>query len=501
MPKRVLTPARPLHTGRGDTAAVRRLADQAFSRAAGAALSTGNTVRLLRDAEENYPAWLDAIAAARRTIHFESYIIYDDEVGERFARALLARAAAGVRVRVLYDWLGAVGKTSRNFWQRLREGGVRVRAFNPPRLDEPLGWLARDHRKLLVVDDAVAFVSGLCVGAAWSGDPERGLEPWRDTGVQVRGPVVAEAVAAFADAWEAAGGRPFADGERPDADAIPVAGDYALRLVATTTGTAGLYRLDTMIAALARSSLWLADAYFAATPPYVEALRAAARDGVDVRLLVPGAGNDLPLVQAISRAGYRSLLEAGVRIFEWNGPMMHAKTAVADARWARVGSTNLNVASWMGNWELDVVVEDGRFGRAMADMYERDLTHATEIVLGRRRRLAPRADAAPAAPRPRPVARTVRATAGALRASHAIGSALTARRLLVPTERRVLVQGALLLAGLGAIALLWPPVLAWPLALLLVWLGTALGIRALRIGAAEGAPDIEPADGADAPTG
>src|SRR4029079_7715691 len=115
------------------------------------------------------------------------------------------------------------------------------------------------------------------------------------------------------------------------------------------------------------------------------ALRAAARDGVDVRLLVPGRGSDLALMQSISRAGYRPLLDAGIRVFEWNGPMLHAKTAVADARWARVGSTNLNLASWVGNWELDVIVEDESFARQMEDAYLDDLLHSTEIVLAGKR--------------------------------------------------------------------------------------------------------------------
>ena len=149
---------------------------------------------------------------------------------------------------------------------------------------------------------------------------------------------------------------------------------------------AGLFRLDQLIAALARERLWLTDAYFVGLTPYVQALCAAARDGVDVRLLVPGA-SDIPVVSPLSRAGYRPLLESGVRVFEWNGSMLHAKSAVADARWARVGSTNLNVASFWANYELDVAVEDERVPGEVAEMYEQDLEHATEIVLARRNRV------------------------------------------------------------------------------------------------------------------
>src|SRR5262245_38721737 len=152
--------------------------------------------------------------------------------------------------------------------------------------------------------------------------------------------------------------------------------------------SAGLYRLDQMIAAAASETLWLTDAYFAGTTPYVQALSAASRDGVDVRLLVPQA-TDLPVVRALSRSGYRPLLEAGVRVYEWNGPMIHAKTAVADGRWARIGSTNLNPASWVNNWELDVVIEDKRIGDEMERMFLNDLENATEMVLTERRRLAP----------------------------------------------------------------------------------------------------------------
>ena len=139
---------------------LRLLADQAFARAAGAPLVPGNSVRLLHDASENYPAWLGAIGAAKRYVHFETYILREDEVGERFARELAGRARAGVAVRLVYDWMGALGSTSRRFFRRLREAGVDVRCYNPPRLDEPLGWLSRDHRKCFVVDGERAFVHG-----------------------------------------------------------------------------------------------------------------------------------------------------------------------------------------------------------------------------------------------------------------------------------------------------------------------------------------------------
>src|SRR5262249_36477305 len=244
-------------------------------------------------------------------------------------------------------------------WAPLRAAGGEVRTYNPFHFARPLGWISRDHRKLLVVDDAVAFVSGVCVSAKWLGDPAKGIPPWRDTGVGGRGPAGRDVAVAFAESWAELG--PSLPPSLPVLIAAPpTAGDVALRVVATVPRSTGNFRLDLMIAALARKSLWITDAYFMATAPYVQALSAAARDGVDVRLLVPGT-SDVPFVGALSRTGYRPLLEAGVRVFEWNGSMMHAKCAVADGHWARVGSTNLNIASWDGNLEIDVAVEEDTF--------------------------------------------------------------------------------------------------------------------------------------------
>lgn len=457
---------------------LRALADQAFSRAAGARLIEGNQVRLLRDAAENYPAWLAAIGAARRQIHFESYIIHEDAAGREFADALVAKAREGVAVRLLYDWMGSFGKASRRFWDSLRAGGVEVRCYNPPRLDSPLGWLSRDHRKMLAVDGEVGFVTGLCIGSMWVGDPARGIEPWRDTGVEIRGCAVAALERAFASMWALAG-----DPLPPDArvGAPAPAGDVRLRIVASEPATAGMLRVDELVAALARRRLWLTDAYFAGTTSYVQALRAAAQAGVDVRLLVPNS-TDIPLMRPLSRAGYRPLLEGGVRVFEWNGTMLHAKTAVADGRWARVGSTNLNVASWLGNCELDAVVEDASFGAEMERMYRADLASATEIVLGRRHGL--RVPGAPSHPRARIAAgggSATRAAAGVLRLGHAIGATFIDQRVLGPVEARLALVVGLLLCLLSLLFAWFPRALAYPLAAGGAWAGLMLLYRSHRL--------------------
>lgn len=458
---------------------VRALADRAFSRAAGAPLIGGNLVRLLEDARENYPAWLAAIGAARQRVHFESYILHEDAAGRMFAEALVAAARRGVTVRLVYDWLGGLGKTSRRFWNRLRAAGIEVRCYNPPRLDAPFGWISRDHRKMLAVDGEVGFVTGLCVGRMWLGEPDKDIEPWRDTGIEVRGPAVPEIERAFARVWAMTGS------SLPQADCppetLPPCGSVSMRVVATEPATAGILRVDQLIAALARERVWLTDAYYAGTTLYVQALKAAADHGVDVRLLVPNA-TDLPLLRPLSRVGYRPLLESGVRVFEWNGTMLHAKTAVADGRWARVGSTNLNIASWLGNCELDAVIEDEPFAHQMEEMYLRDLDNATEVVLEAKRKLrATHPPRHPRVPLTSGGGSAGRAAAGAVRIGNAIGAAFTNRRTLEPVEARLAVIAGIILLALALLFAVFPRVLVWPVVVLLAWVAISLLYRGYKL--------------------
>lgn len=468
---------------REESHALRDVAERAFSRAAGAPLVLGNKTRLLRDAAENYPAWIEAIESAQHAIHFESFIVHDDAVGKEFAQLLEKRAHAGVRVRLILDWFGVRETRWSHIWQSLQRAGAELRWFNPPHLDGPLEWLRRDHRKLVTVDGRIGFVSGLCVGQDWVGDPRRGIEPWRDTGLQIEGPAVAHLEQAFASMW-AASGTPLPPDELPPATgAAYPPGDVALRVVAAMPYTAGVYRLDQLIAALAREYIWLTDAYFVGTTPYVQSLRAAALDGVDVRLLVPRT-SDVPFIRAMSRAGYRPLLESGIRVFEWNGSMLHAKTAVADGKWTRVGSTNLNLASWIGNWELDVVVEDEHLSIEMHDMFLDDVQHSTEVVLSLNRKVRISSESPDAERRPRrrgPGGSAGRNAAGMLRIGHAVTAAITDRRALGPAESVVMLYGALLFVILAIIGVLWPWLIAIPVVLLGAWFALVLLLKAYRL--------------------
>jgi cardiolipin synthase len=214
-----------------------------------------------------------------------------------------------------------------------------------------------------------------------------------------------------------------------------------------------------------------------------------------VRLLVPGA-SDLPVVRTMSRSGYRPLLEAGVRVFEWNGSMMHAKTAVADGRWARVGSSNLNIASWIGNCELDVAVEDAAFAKCMEDQFLRDLENTTEIVLRAKRM---RRDPPPAGTR-RSGGSAGRAAASALRLAHSVGSVLGNRRVLDQGETSALPWFVAAAVAIAVTGLIWPRVLAWPLAIVAAWIGCGLLVRYLEIRRASRAARNASVKTAPAPT-
>jgi cardiolipin synthase A/B len=220
-------------------------------------------------------------------------------------------------------------------------------------------------------------------------------------------------------------------------------------------------------------------------------LRAAAKDGVDVRLLVPN-GTDIPLLRPLSRAGYRLLLESGVRVFEWNGTMLHAKTAVADGHWARVGSTNLNIASWFGNWELDAVIEDEPFAAQLEQAYLEDLENATEIVLDEKHKIR-----APGSPRRRTATTSSggsagRAAAGAVRIGNAVGAAIADRRVLGPVEARVAAVVGLLLCFASLLFFVFPRVLVYPVVLITAWGGLSLLHRAVRLSRRKQHPESMP---------
>jgi cardiolipin synthase len=432
--------------------------DRALDRACGSRGIGGNRVALLPD-RSALEAMARAIEDSQRFVHLENYIIRDDGTGRRFADLWIAAQARGVRVRVLYDALGCRG-TSRAFWRALRRRGIEVRAFNPLSVTHPLRAARRDHRKYLGVDGRVAVVGGLCIGDEWAGDPARGRLPWRDTAVEIRGPAVAALEATFEALWRLAGGE-FEPAE-PAAEAESC-GEAAVRVIAGLPGRLRVYRAIELLAASAAQRVWLTDAYLVAPAPLVAGLIAAARDGVDVRLLLPGR-SDIPALRAFTRVGYRELLEAGARIWEWRGPMLHAKTVVVDQRWVKVGSSNLNPSSLLANYELDVLLEDEALAEEAARRFRRDLAQSTEIILR-----APRIPGRLAARWP-PAVVSSGAPSGVV--PHAPGAwersqraAVAVRRLAAGARRSI--AGAVLFGslGLGALFALAPRVMGYLVAL------------------------------------
>jgi cardiolipin synthase len=455
------------------------LSAHAFCRVADAQQSAGNRVRLLRDGPETFPAWLEAIGRARRHVHLENYIIQEDATGQSFADALIAAAKRGVACQVLYDWLGCLTRTKPRFWTALREAGVQVRGYNPPGLDNPFRWISRDHRKVLCVDGDIAFTGGLCIGHDWVGDPAAKIPPWRDTAIQIAGPAVAHIEAAFADSWEAAGAKP------PRGEDLPAApegeGGVEISVIAGKPNSMRLYRLEQLVAEIVQESLWLTDGYFVATTGYVKALTAAARAGVDVRLLVPGSSN-WPLVGALSQSAYRPLLQAGVRVFEWNGPMLHAKTAVADGCWTRIGSSNSNLASWVSNRELDVTIKDDALAAQMMAMYQEDIANSTEVVLktGRTGVKKPATVDEPSYTRSSATTRG-RFLSGAIGLGSTLTASFSQHRTLGAGEFFVILGGGGLLLLLAVLAAFLPRLIAWPIAVLAAWFAVGFFLHAWKL--------------------
>jgi cardiolipin synthase len=337
----------------------------------------GNRIETYHDGEAAFAAMHEAVAGARHEVLLESYIFKDDAVGRSMLDRLSAAAARGVAVRVLADALGSLS-THADFWRDMQRRGIAAHLFNP--LFKGLWYQPfRDHRKLLVVDRSIGFTGGMNIGVEY-GSPSAPGGPWRDTHVRVAGPAAWGMAVVFNEGWAYAGGPPIdlpplavAAPDLPGArilvlDAQPLRGnrEAAASLVA--------------IAAAARHRLWITNAYFAPGHTAVRILAAAARRGVDVRLLLPGR-TDVPIVRHAGHGYFAGLLRRGVRIFEYQAAVLHAKSLVADSYLAVVGSTNLDFRSFLFNAECNLVVFDLPFAAHLEHTFEDDLAHSTEITL------------------------------------------------------------------------------------------------------------------------
>src|SRR5215207_9440142 len=451
-----------------------------LGRVSDAPLREDNRISLMKNGPDTYDDWLAAIERAKRWIHLDNYIIADDEVGNRFARALSAKAAEGVRVRVLHDWFGCM-TVPHSFWRGMREAGVEIKAVNPPASGPPLGAIRRDHRKLLVVDGEYASTGGVCIADGWMVRSEETGLPYRDTAVGVRGPVVADINRAFTSLWgEMVGELP--EDERPDPKDIQAAGETSARLVVQEPRRMRTLRMLELLTAGVEERLWVTDPYFLSMPILTQSLIATARDGVDVRVLNP-ATVDIAWIGRASRAGYRQFLESGVRIFEYGGPMIHAKTLVADGWLSKVGSTNLNFSSLAANWEIDLVVEDEDFASQMERLFEDDISKSREVRLegsGQRQRVRPdgRVDTSDSGVR----AGVVGSGTGSGATVSRVGTTLVQKGTapLQTHEHAIAAAASGALLGASLLGARFPRLVAWPLTAVGAFLGGLGVLRAVQ---------------------
>jgi cardiolipin synthase len=363
---------------------------QAEEAVTGSPLVAGNHVTLLIDGSAAYEAMFDAIREAKDHVHLETYALADDNIGHQFANLLLERSAAGILVRVIYDSVGSF-PTSAEYFSRLRAGGVQVHEFHP--VDDIRFWriINRDHRKLLIVDGKVAFTGGINIKDVYSGssslpskdenEEEDITSNWRDTHVRIEGPAVAEFQKLFLRIWIEKEKEKDFEQYKPFPQLNNV-GSELVRVVASTGGETeyDIYKAYITAISLARERIWVTQAYFAPNDQFIEVLEDGARRGVDVRVILQGLSDHKILLHA-SQAHYTRLLKAGVRIYERRDRLLHAKTAVIDALWSTVGSSNLDYFSFLRNNEVNAVILGRDFGLQMEDLFEFDIGHAEEIEL------------------------------------------------------------------------------------------------------------------------
>ena len=347
----------------------------------GAPVTGGNDAELLVNGDNIFPAFLETIEGAERTINLLTYVYWTGDIAREVAEALCSKASGGVKCNVLLDAVGAY-KMNSSLIGDMESAGVNIHRFRPVKPYAIRRVTNRTHRKILVADGRVGMTGGVGIAQEWTGnaqDPDH----WRDTHVRVRGPVVRGLQGAFAENWlEATGEVLTGEAYLPQLD--PVDGGGAMQVMRSSAGVGdtdaeALYYLAV---ASARKSLALTSAYFAPRPAFTQALVAAVERGVDVRVLVPGPHIDKRVVRAAGHSSYEQLLSGGVRIFEYQPTMMHAKTLVVDDAWSSVGSVNFDNRSFQLNDEVTLTVWSGAFAGQLLEVFESDIEHSTEMRRG-----------------------------------------------------------------------------------------------------------------------
>jgi len=339
----------------------------------------GNKIDLLQNGDESFPAMLADIRSAKKTLNFEAYIVYSDEVGQTFRDALIERAQAGVEVRVLLDGLGSGWSLDNSDVRLMRKAGCKFAYYHPL-----LSWRIdranrRSHRRVLVVDGRVGFTGGIGFANQWSGhaqDPKH----WHDVQARVEGPLVTELQHAFEEHWIKTFGETLSGADQ--FPALGAAGSLRTQVIASHSFSMAPLPLTQAISfAAAEKRIWITNAYCTPSDDQVELLVKAVERGVDVRFILPGRHNDQPLTKSAGRAAYGRLLEGGVKIFEYQPTMIHTKAMVIDGMFSLFGSSNFDPRSSEINEELDLAIYDREFGSRMEAMFESDLKHSRRYTI------------------------------------------------------------------------------------------------------------------------
>ncbi len=345
----------------------------------GPAMVAGNQVDTLLNGDQIFPAMLEAIRSAKRTITFETYIYWSGEVGRQFADALTERAKAGVKVHILLDWVGTQ-KMEEKYLEEMEKAGVQIQRYHP------LTWYTLDrmnnrtHRKLLVTDGAVGFTGGVGIADEWGGNAQDSKH-WRDTHYRLQGPAVAQMQAAFNDNWTKVSGAVL-HGEAYFPALAPVGTMPAQMFMSSSEGGSESMHLMYLLGiASAEKSIDLAMAYFVPDDLALTALEDAMKRGVKVRIIMPGKHIDTQLVRSASRALWGRILVAGAELYEYEPSMYHCKVLVIDGLWTSVGSTNFDSRSFRLNDEANLNVYDAAFAARQAVDFEADLKRSRRITL------------------------------------------------------------------------------------------------------------------------
>jgi cardiolipin synthase len=341
----------------------------------GLPFTENNYVRLLASGEETFRTIFDTVNNAQDIICIEFYIFKDDSTGKRLADLLMKKARQGVKVYVLYDHFGSL-TTSGNFWSEMREAGINLRASRPFKWSAPRRYVYRNHKKLLIIDGQKAFTGGFNIADEYGGYFRKGKLAWRDTGIYLEGPIALTLLDIFKKSWTAWKGKPILwdTQARPAEHGVPVIPIFT----SSAKGRRKLRKLFFYSINNAKEKIFLTSAYFTPSKRIIRVLENAVKRGVNVKLLLPGK-SDFPPVYYAGRHFYSKLSKAGIEIYNYQGRILHAKTAVFDRSWSIIGSANLDFQSLRRNDESNVGILNLNFGKQMTESFLKDLRQSVKV--------------------------------------------------------------------------------------------------------------------------